>query len=64
MTVLSPLQFAHEDCVTNWPSGVWRAERTTPVPPQRSQEWTSVPGSAPLPLHVSQAARCANVTGR
>ena len=44
------------DCVTICPSGVWRAVRAMPLPPQRSQGTIIVPGSAPLPLQASHGA--------
>ena len=56
----SPWQRGQAFTLTIWPSIVWRTERTSPRPLQVGQVIGSVPGSAPLPPHVSQAPRTVN----
>src|SRR5215469_12707564 len=61
-TVPSPPQVGHGATLTNWPKNERCARRTSPLPPQVAQRWGVVPGSAPLPLHLSHASSSLSVS--
>src|SRR5688500_3179377 len=53
-TVPSPEHVGHGATLTNCPKNDRCARRTSPEPAHVGQRWTVVPGSAPLPSHLSQ----------
>ena len=56
----SPRQRGQALTLTIWPSIVWRTLRTSPRPSHCGHVVGSVPGSAPLPVHVSHRPRPRN----
>src|SRR5688500_2515079 len=56
-TVPSPEQVGHGATLTNCPKNERWARRTSPDPAHVAHRCTDVPGSAPLPSHLSHGSR-------